>query len=180
MLKIRFQRMGKKKNPTYRLIVSEHTKDTQAGTIEILGTYLPTQQPKVVTLKTDRINHWIAQGAKPSESVNNLLINEGIIKGDKQKSVVITNKRQAKLDKKRAEQEEAKRQAEEAKAAAEAEAKAAAEAEAAAAKEAEEAAKAAESAEAEAPAEETSEEAAPAEETSEEAPAESTEEEKEA
>ncbi len=112
MLKIRLQRIGRKKRPSYRVIVSEHTKDTQAGSLEILGHYDPLAEPKIMEFKGDRILHWISVGAQPSATVQNLLINAGIIKGEKGKAVTITKKRAAKIAEK-AENEKAK--AEEAK-----------------------------------------------------------------
>ena len=145
MLRIRLQRIGKKKQPVYRFIVSEKTKDTQAGSLEILGQYNPVLKEKLINMNAERIKHWISVGAQPSATVNNILINAGIIEGKKQKSVTITNKRKAKLDKKKEEVEEKKKAAKEAK---EAEAVAKKEAEAVAKKEAEEA-KAAEIAKAE-------------------------------
>jgi small subunit ribosomal protein S16 len=128
MLRIRLQRMGRKKAPSYRVIVSERTKDPYAGGIEILGHYNPIAQPKILELKADRIQHWIANGAQPSETVHNLLVREGIISGDKQKSVKISQKRQKKLTAKQAEAEAAKVAAAEKKKAAEESEKAAAEA----------------------------------------------------
>ncbi|MBT4153632.1 MAG: 30S ribosomal protein S16 [Candidatus Magasanikbacteria bacterium] len=170
MLRIRLQRIGKKKSPTYRLIVSERAKDTQAGSLEILGHYNPLRTEKVLEVKADRILHWIGQGAEPSNTVHNILSNAGIIESKtKKKAVRITKKREGKLaSKKVAAEEEKKAKAEAKKAAAEA-AKAEAEAKKAEEKAAAEAAKveaeakkAEEKAAAEAPAEETK---APAEET---------------
>ena len=152
MLRIRLQRIGKKKSPTYRLIVSERAKDTQAGSLEILGHYNPLRTEKVLEVKADRILHWIGQGAEPSNTVHNILSNAGIIESKtKKKAVRITKKREGKLaSKKVAAEEEKKAKAEAKKAAAEA------------AKVEAEAKKAEEKAAAEAPAEETK---APAEET---------------
>lgn len=161
MLRIRLQRMGRKKAPSYRLIVSERSKDPYAGGIEILGHYNPVAQPKILELKEDRIKEWLAKGAQPSNTVHNLLVKAGVISEKKQKSVKISKKRQAKIDAANEEKEAKKKEAEEA-AKAEAEAKAA---EAAAAKEA------AAAAEAEATTEETpAEEAAPEAETPAEEP----------
>ncbi|MFH1286394.1 MAG: 30S ribosomal protein S16 [Candidatus Magasanikbacteria bacterium] len=109
MLVIRLQRLGKKKRPVYRVIVSEKTKDTQAGSLEILGQYGPQEQPKIIKLNADRIKYWISQGAQPSETMNNLLISEGVIEGKKQKSVAISNKRQAKMDENNKAKTEAKK-----------------------------------------------------------------------
>lgn len=159
MLRIRFQRVGRKKHPVFRIIVSERTKDTQAGSLELLGTIDPVSKTKII--KADRIKEWMSKGAQPTASVHNMLVSEGIIEGNKQSVVTITKKRQGKLEEKRAAEEEKKKAAAEAKAAKEAEEKAAKEAEAKAAKEAEEAAKAAEETPAqEAPSEEKKEDAA--------------------
>ena len=103
MLTIRLQRIGKRKNPTYRLIVSEKARDTQYNSLEILGNYNPIQIPKVLELKADRIKYWISKGAQTSNTVNNILVREGIIEGKKRKSVTITNKRKAKIGAKKAE-----------------------------------------------------------------------------
>lgn len=105
MLMLRLQRLGKLKNPSYRLIVSEKHKDTQSGTLENLGIYNPIVTPKVVTLNKERINYWLSVGAQMSASVNNLLLKEGVIKGEKQKSVYLSKTRKEKINKKKADEE---------------------------------------------------------------------------
>lgn len=73
MLKIRMARHGAKKKPFYR-IVAAHGENARNGRfIEILGTYDPRAKGQPVVLKTDRIQHWIKQGAQPSTTVANLL-----------------------------------------------------------------------------------------------------------
>ena len=84
MLKIRLSRFGKKKKPTYRLVVSEHTKDTLGDALEYLGHYDP--HTKVIEVKKDRILYWISKGAQPSPTVHNLLIDQNVIEGDKVKA----------------------------------------------------------------------------------------------
>ncbi|MDZ7798903.1 MAG: 30S ribosomal protein S16 [Patescibacteria group bacterium] len=81
MLVIRLSRRGKKKQPIFRFIISEKTKDTQADYLEALGFYNP--HSKEIKLKEERIKYWIDKGATLSDSVNNLLIKEGVIKGKK-------------------------------------------------------------------------------------------------
>jgi len=168
MLTIRLSRTGKHKAPQYRIVLQENTQDPWAPAKEILGHYNPRRQPSEVTLKKDRIEYWLGVGAQPSGTVHNILVAEGVVKGDKKSSVTISKKRAAKLEEKKAEAEAAKKEAEE-KAKAEAEAK---KAEEEAAKQAEAEAKAAEEGAAKeaeaAPAEEATEEKsedAPAEET---------------
>lgn len=136
MLTIRLQRIGKTKRPVYRLIVSDKHKDTQAGSLEILGQYDPIQKNKVINFKADRIEYWLSVGAQTSNTVHNLLVNAGIIKGEKAPVVHFTKKRTTKMNKAKTDAEaKVKADAEaaeaaKAKAKAEAEAKAQADAEA--------------------------------------------------
>ncbi len=102
MLILRLQRMGKIKQPSYRLIVSDKRHDTQYGALENLGFYNPTTKPKVVQFKVDRIKYWLSVGAQMSETVNNLLIENKMIEGKKKKVVSITGRRKIKMDKKKA------------------------------------------------------------------------------
>ena len=104
---IRLQRVGKKKQPSYRLVVSEKTRDPQAGSLELLGFYNPIRKPKVIEFKVDRIKYWISKGAQASNTVNNLLITQGIIEGKKRKSVDVSIARKAKLATKKAKEEAA-------------------------------------------------------------------------
>jgi small subunit ribosomal protein S16 len=97
MLAIRFARVGRKKQPLYRIVVSEKAKDMYGNHLEILGTYNPNT--KEVNLKEDRIKHWLDKGAQASASVFNLLIKENIVEGKAQKSVSISDKRKAKKEK---------------------------------------------------------------------------------
>ncbi|MCW1891693.1 MAG: 30S ribosomal protein S16 [Candidatus Uhrbacteria bacterium] len=170
MLHIRFRRVGKKKQPMYRMIVCEKAKDPWGDYLENLGTFNPRVEADGVQLKEDRIKEWISKGAQCSDTVWNLLVDKGIVKGDKRKTMEISKRRAEKLTKSRADKQakdEAKQAAAEAKRIADAEAKKAAEQAAKEAEEAEEAAKA----EAEAPKAEEVAPEAPAEEAAPEAPA---------
>jgi len=102
MLAIRLQRVGRKKQPLYRMVVSENTKDMYGDHLEILGQYNPHK--KEALLKTDRIKHWISKGAQASASASNLLIKEGVLEGKKKKSVSISKKRSAKAEAAKAEE----------------------------------------------------------------------------
>jgi len=81
MLKIRLQRIGKKKKPAYRFVVSESSKDLYGKHLEILGHYDPFT--KVIEVKKDRIQYWMSVGAQPSPTAHNLLVDQNVIKGDK-------------------------------------------------------------------------------------------------
>ena len=81
MLKIRLARVGKRKRPTYRIIVSEAARDTYGRALEIMGHYNPLT--KVCDVKKDRVLYWISQGAKVSPTLNNLLIDQNVLTGEK-------------------------------------------------------------------------------------------------
>lgn len=150
MLKIRLQRVGKKHEPTYRVVVCDSKRGPKSGdNIEILGSY-DARDKNETKVDAERAQYWISKGAQVSDTVHNLLINLGIING---KKVNALSKKTPIID------EEKLKAEEEAKAAAEAEAKAA------------------EEAPAENPATETPAEEAPTEEKKEEVPAEETKEE---
>lgn len=95
MLTIRLQRLGKSKQPSYRLIVSEKRKDPHARHVEILGIYNPVTQPKRIDLNVERVKHWLLVGAQPSPTVHNLLLAQGIISGKRMRSVHVSNRRRA-------------------------------------------------------------------------------------
>lgn len=106
MLTIRFSRIGKRKKPFFRVIVSEKQKDTQGHYLELLGHYNP--HTKEAFLKADRISHWLTAGAGVSDTVYNLLVKHKIIESDAKRKVVhISGKRKAKLAEKAKEKEAA-------------------------------------------------------------------------
>ena len=81
MLAIRFARVGKTKQPTFRLTVNEKSRDTFGRQLEILGSYNP--RSKVAQLNAERITYWLSKGAQPSPTVHNLLVSQNLIKADK-------------------------------------------------------------------------------------------------
>ncbi len=72
MLKIRLSRRGRKRIYTYFVVVAEHTSPIQGKFIEKLGVYSP--ESKMFQIDQDRLNHWIKNGAKPSETVARLMV----------------------------------------------------------------------------------------------------------
>lgn len=99
MLTIRFTRIGKRKHPQYRVIISEKQRDTRDRFLELLGHYNP--HTKEAVLKADRIKHWVSKGATTSATVFNLLVSKGILSGAKRRVVRISKKRSAALAEKR-------------------------------------------------------------------------------
>lgn len=73
MLSIRLRRTGSKKRPFFRVVVSEARSKKEGEFIEVLGFYNPRTRPATVEINTERINHWIKNGARPSDSVRTLL-----------------------------------------------------------------------------------------------------------
>jgi len=73
MLSIRMTRVGSKKKPHFRVVVSEGRSALQSNVVENLGTYNPRSKPAKVELNKERVQHWLGRGAKPSDSVRTLL-----------------------------------------------------------------------------------------------------------
>lgn len=82
MLVIRFLRVGKKGQPSFKIVVTDKRKPPRAGRfVEEVGFYNPLTKEKV--LRQDRVKHWLSQGAKPSDTVYNLLVGEKVVEGKK-------------------------------------------------------------------------------------------------
>lgn len=82
MLKIRMQRIGRKNDPSFRVVVAEHTRSPKAGNfLERLGSYNPKTKERV--LNEERIKHWLSVGAQASGTMHNMLISAGVIAGTK-------------------------------------------------------------------------------------------------
>jgi small subunit ribosomal protein S16 len=72
-VKIRLARHGAKKRPFYRIVVANSESKRDGSFLEIVGTYNPLPDPAEVTLKDERIKHWLGQGATPTATVRNLI-----------------------------------------------------------------------------------------------------------
>ena len=83
LLKIRLSRTGKKQQPSYRVVVQEHTAPIKGRFVEILGFYRPADNPKVFEVDVDRVKHWISVGAQPTDTVAVLLKKNGLDDMDK-------------------------------------------------------------------------------------------------
>jgi small subunit ribosomal protein S16 len=73
MVKIRLMRVGKRKQPSYRVVVADSRSPRDGRIIEAIGRYSPRNEPSVVEINTDRAVHWLQHGAQPSDSVRKLL-----------------------------------------------------------------------------------------------------------
>jgi small subunit ribosomal protein S16 len=72
-VKLRLMRMGKKKQPTYRVVAADARSPRDGRFIEIVGTYQPRLDPSVINIDNDKAVAWLRQGAQPTERVEKLL-----------------------------------------------------------------------------------------------------------
>jgi small subunit ribosomal protein S16 len=73
MLVIRLRRMGSKKRPYFRMVVTESTAARDGRFVEVLGHYNPRSVPEKVEVKRDRLAYWLGNGARPSDTVRTLV-----------------------------------------------------------------------------------------------------------
>ena len=79
-VKIRLKRMGQKKAPFYRIVVSDSRSPRDGKFIEEIGTYDPTKEPAEVKVNAEAAQKWLSNGAQPTETVNRLFKNANIVK----------------------------------------------------------------------------------------------------
>ncbi|MGB2567362.1 30S ribosomal protein S16 [Micromonospora citrea] len=72
-VKIRLLRMGKIRNPQYRIVIADSRTKRDGRAIEFVGVYQPKEDPSVIEVKSDRVQYWLSVGAQPSEAVQRLL-----------------------------------------------------------------------------------------------------------
>lgn len=72
-VKLRLMRMGKKKQPTYRVVAADSRAPRNGGFIEIVGTYQPRHEPSIVDVDDEKVLKWLRNGAKPTETVEKIL-----------------------------------------------------------------------------------------------------------
>ncbi|GIU83927.1 MAG: 30S ribosomal protein S16 [Acidimicrobiales bacterium] len=73
MVKLRLMRMGKKKQPTYRVVAADSRRARDGRFIEIIGSYNPRTEPSEVKIHNDRAVDWLLKGAQPTDRVRKLL-----------------------------------------------------------------------------------------------------------
>ena len=78
-VKIRLRRMGKKKAPFYRVVVADSRSPRDGKCIAEIGTYDPNQEPAAFKVNEEEAKKWIADGAKPTDTVARLFKNAGVL-----------------------------------------------------------------------------------------------------
>ena len=73
MVVIRLRRAGSKKRPFFRVVVTDSRSARDSSFVEILGHYNPRTKPAVVDINKERVDYWLGQGARPSDSVRTLM-----------------------------------------------------------------------------------------------------------
>ena len=79
-VKIRLRRTGRKKQPTYRIVVADSRSPRDGKFIEVVGQYAPRQGDQALNLKSERVNYWLDNGAQPTDTVRSLLRKAGVLK----------------------------------------------------------------------------------------------------
>ncbi len=79
-IRIRLTRKGAKKKPFYRLVAADSEAPRDGKFIEILGYYDPMKDPAVIKIHEDKVNYWLAKGARVTESAGALLRKQGLLK----------------------------------------------------------------------------------------------------
>lgn len=78
-VKIRMKRLGAKKQPFYRIVVADSRRARNGRFIEELGFYNPVSEPRMFRINADKVKTWISNGAKPSDTVNRLFKEYGVL-----------------------------------------------------------------------------------------------------
>ena len=79
MLRIRLRRTGRAKQPSYRVVVADQRAPRDGAFVETLGHYNPRTDPTTFEVDEERVKHWLAQGAQPSETLHRLFHQRGLI-----------------------------------------------------------------------------------------------------
>ena len=77
-VKLRLRRMGKKKQPFYKIVAADARSPRDGKFLEAVGTYNPMSQPHSITLKEDRVLYWLNVGAQPTDTVRSILRQTGV------------------------------------------------------------------------------------------------------
>ena len=85
MVKIRSQRFGAHKKPFYRIVATDSRNPRDGRFIEIVGTYNPLTNPETVTIDVEKLEKWVNNGAKLTDTVKSLLVRQGIKLGSSKK-----------------------------------------------------------------------------------------------
>ena len=89
MVRIRLRRMGKKGQPSYRVVVADSESPRDGRFIEIIGSYNPRTDPPTIEIEQERAQYWLSVGAQPSDPVVRLLRKVGVLSGGEVEAAVV-------------------------------------------------------------------------------------------
>ena len=98
MLTIRLSRTGKRKQPYYRIVLQEKTRDPWSPAIEVLGQMNPRLDRSETVLDEERIKYWLSKGAEVSKGLHNLFVDKKLIKGEKVNNISLTAARRKAIE----------------------------------------------------------------------------------
>ena len=78
-VKMRLTRMGDKKSPFYRVVITDSRTARDGAYVDKVGHYNPTAQPAEIVIDAEKAKAWLAKGVQPTDTVKNILINQGIL-----------------------------------------------------------------------------------------------------
>jgi small subunit ribosomal protein S16 len=81
-VKLRLMRMGKTKQPTYRVVAADSRSPRNGRFIELIGTYEPRREPSTLKINAEKVEKWLKNGAQPTERVQKILVAEGVLSGE--------------------------------------------------------------------------------------------------
>jgi small subunit ribosomal protein S16 len=79
LLKIRLSRVGKKKQPTYRVVIADSRAPRDGKYVEIVGSYNPRTEPDTFVIDEEKVKGWLAKGAQPTMRMQKLLAKQGLV-----------------------------------------------------------------------------------------------------
>lgn len=95
-VKMRLTRMGDKKSPFYRIVVTDSRNARDGAYIDKVGHYNPTANPAEIVIDAEKAKDWLSKGVQPTETVKSLLVREGVIEKPTKLSAPRTKTRKAK------------------------------------------------------------------------------------
>ena len=98
MLTIRLSRTGKRKQPYYRIVLQEKTRDPWSPAIEVLGQLNPRLDRSETVLDEERIKYWLSKGAEVSKGLHNLFVDKKLIKAEKVNNISLSASRRKAIE----------------------------------------------------------------------------------
>lgn len=83
MVMLKLSRVGKNKQPEFRVVVVDKRRDPYGKVLDTVGFYNPRSKPKIIRFNAERVTHWLSKGAQATPTIWNLLVDQKIVQGKK-------------------------------------------------------------------------------------------------